>query len=94
MTIRAALIAVAAFGTAGLPQLLWQTAFAESDGRERVAQYKSDKSVPGALPGRSESSEEADPSTRAVRKKAKKPASKEKEGKKDVPATGTKKDRQ
>jgi len=94
MTIRAPLFAVAAFGAVGLPQLLWQAALAESDGRERVAQYKSDKSVPGALHGRSESSEETGPSTRAARKKSKMPASEEKASKKDAPATGKKKDPQ
>ena len=60
---------------------------------ERVAQAKRDKTVPGALPGRSESSGEA-PTTRTL-KKSKKPAGGEKDTKsKDAPRKGEKKDPQ
>jgi hypothetical protein len=41
---------------------------------ERVAQLKGDTTAPGGLPGRSETSEEAKPRTRAARPKAAKPA--------------------
>ena len=57
---------------------------------QRVAQAKSDRTVPGGLPGRSESSEEANPSKlqrapaseRAATKKSTK--GKEKDGKKGI----------
>ena len=57
---------------------------------QRVAQVKSDRTVPGGLPGRSESSEEAKPSKpqrapaseRAATKKSTK--GKEKDGKKGI----------
>ena len=61
---------------------------------EQVAQAKTDKTVPGALPGRSESSEEARPTSRAL-KKSKNPADGEKDTKsKDTPRKGEKKDPQ
>jgi hypothetical protein len=62
--------------------------------RDRVAQKKGDAAVPGGLPGRSESSEEAGPKTRGA-KKSKKPAAKAKDGKtKDAPGKAEKKDPQ
>ena len=92
MAVYTILLLVAAAGL-GAPSPSQQKLVVQ-DGRERFAQYKSDKSVPGALPGRSESSGETGPSTRAVRKKSKKSSGEEKGSKKDVPATGRKKDPQ
>ena len=67
---------------------------AEERRGERVAQAKRDKTVPGALPGRSEPSEEARPTSRGM-KKSKKPADGEKDAKsKDTPRKGEKKDPQ
>jgi hypothetical protein len=62
---------------------------------QRVAQAKSDyKTVPGGLPGRSESSEEAGPRPRAL-KKSTKPADQKIDTKsKDKPREGGKKDPQ
>ena len=62
---------------------------------ERVAQGKSDpRTAPGGIPGRSESSEEARPSTRGL-KKSKKPAGQETDTKnKEAPRKGEKKDPQ
>jgi hypothetical protein len=60
---------------------------------ERVAEDKKSNSVPGALPGRSESSEEAGPKSRAAKKA--KPADGAKDGKrKDKAREGGKKDPQ
>jgi hypothetical protein len=67
---------VALVSTADVPELQMRAhdpiglAF-EHDRRVQVAQGKTDKSVPGALPGRSESSQEDRPSTRAPRKSKK-----------------------
>ena len=60
---------------------------------QRVAEDKKSKSVPGALPGRSESSEEAGPKSRAAKKA--KPADGAKDGtRKDKAREGGKKDPQ
>jgi hypothetical protein len=60
---------------------------------ERVAEDKKSKSVPGALPGRSESSEEAGPKSGAVKKA--KPVDGAKDSKrKDQSREGGKKDPQ
>ena len=60
---------------------------------QRVAEDKKSNSVPGALPGRSESSEEAGPKSRAAKKA--KPADGAKDGKrKDKAREGGKKDPQ
>jgi hypothetical protein len=40
----------------------------EEQSRERVAQIKRDETLPGGLPGRSESSEDARPRSRAAKK--------------------------
>jgi hypothetical protein len=61
---------------------------------ERVAQAKSDTTVPGALPGRSQSSEEARRTSRTL-KKSKKPAGGERDTKnKEAPPKSERKDPQ
>ena len=89
---------VALVSTADVPELQMRAhdpiglAF-EHDRRVQVAQGKTDKSVPGALPGRSESSQEDRPSTRAPRK-SKKPAAEKETKDKETPPKGGKKDPQ
>jgi hypothetical protein len=64
----------------------------EQHRRERVAQAKRDTEVPRALPGRSESSEEAGPGTRRKAMKPAKPAEQARTPKsKDKPGEGGKK---
>jgi hypothetical protein len=67
----------------------------EQKGLERVAQAKSDyKTVPGGLPGRSESSEEAGPRPRALKKSTKPTDQKIDPKSKDKAREGGKKDPQ
>ena len=93
------MLITAVVGTVGLAELHAMPqkviGFAPDQPRhERVAQGKRDQTVPGALPGRSESSEEAGPRTRGL-KKSKKPAVGEKDAKeKAAPRKGEKKDPQ
>ena len=96
MSIQAVLF-VAVVSTAAVPELPMHAhdpvglAF-EHDRNMRLAQGKADKSVPGALPGRSESSQEG-PSTRAPRK-SKKPAAEKETKDKEAPSKDGKKDPQ
>ena len=98
MSIQMVLVA-AVVSTAGLSELQATPQgpiglAVEQQPRERVAQVKNEKSVPGALPGRSEHSEEAAPKSRAA-KKSTKPADREKDTRrKDAPGKGEKKDPQ
>ena len=75
MQIVTAAIVIAA-GLADSPAMPPTPAGVELEQRsERIAQSKRDQSVPGGLPGRSESSEEADRKPRrAAKPKAAKPA--------------------
>jgi hypothetical protein len=67
----------------------------EQHRRERVAQAKRDTGVPGGLPGRSESSEEAKPSARRKAMEPRKPAAQTRDSKnKDKAREGAKKDPQ
>jgi hypothetical protein len=72
MSVQTVLIA-AVVSTAGLPDLPAkpQTPIGielEQQNHERSAQIKRDETMPGGLPGRSESSEDTRPRSRAVRK--------------------------
>src|SRR5438270_13620440 len=72
MSLQVVLIA-AVVSTAGLPDLPAKPQRPigielEEQNRERVAQIKRDETLPGGLPGRSESSEDTRPRSRAVRK--------------------------
>jgi hypothetical protein len=60
-------IAAVVCGLPGLPAKP-QTSIGIELNRERVAQIKRDETQPGGLPGRSESSEDTRPRSRAVRK--------------------------
>ena len=72
MSVQIVLVA-AVLSTAGLPDLAAKPQMPigielEQPNRERVAQIKRDETQPGGLPGRSESSEDTRPRSRAVRK--------------------------
>ena len=95
-------LVAAVLSTAGLPDLAAKPQMPigielEQPNRERVAQIKRDETVrggvPGGLPGRSESSEDTRPRSRAARKA--KPADETKDTKsKDKSRKGEKKDPQ
>jgi hypothetical protein len=97
MSVQMVLIA-AVVSTAGLPDLPAkpQTPIGielEQHNREWVAQIKRDETLPGGLPGRSESSEDTRPRSRAARKA--KPTDETKDTKsKDKSRKGEKKDPQ
>lgn len=90
MVLIAAVVSTA--GPAGLhARSAEPIAFAEGHHRhQRVAQIKDDPTVPGGLPGRSESSEEAKPRARPAKPKPAKPAATDTKGK-DKPREGGKK---
>ena len=96
MSVHMVLIAavVSAAGLAGSPAVRPPIGFElEQQNRERVAQIKRDETLPGGLPGRSESSEDTRPRTRAARKA--KPADETKDTKsKDKSRKDEKKDPQ
>jgi hypothetical protein len=97
MSLQVVLIA-AVVSTAGLPDLPAKPQRPigielEEQNRERVAQIKRDETLPGGLPGRSESSEDTRPRSRAARKA--RPADETKDTKsKDKSRKGEKKDPQ
>ena len=96
MSVQIVLVA-AVLSAAGLPDLAAkpQTSIGIEleQNRERVAQIKRDETLPGGLPGRSESSEDTRPRSRAARKA--RPADETKDTKsKDKSRKGEKKDPQ
>jgi hypothetical protein len=99
MTVQMVLIA-AVVSTAGLPDLPAKPKTPigielEQQNRKRIAQGKRDTDVPGALPGRSESSGEVGPTGRKAAKRKAKPADLPKDTKsKNTPREGGKKDPQ
>ena len=83
MSVQIVLVA-AVLSTAGLPDLAAKPQMPigielEQPNRERIAQIKRDETLPGGLPGRSESSEDTRPRSRAARKA--KPADETKDSK-------------
>ena len=97
MSVQIVLVA-AVLSTAGLPDLAAKPQMPigielEQPNRERVAQIKRDETRPGGVPGRSESSEDTRPRSRAARKA--RPADETKNTKsKDKSRKGEKKDPQ
>jgi hypothetical protein len=96
MSVQMVLIAavVSAAGLADSPAVRPPIGIEREQKRERIAQGKRDQTVPGALPGRSEQSEEAGPTNRKGAKKKAKPADPPKDAKKDTPREGGKKEPQ
>ena len=97
MSVQIVLVA-AVLSTAGLPDLAAKPQMPigielEQPNRERIAQIKRDETLPGGLPGRSESSEDTRPRSRAAGKA--RPADEKKNTKsKDKSPKGEKKDPQ
>ena len=98
MTVQLALIVavVSTVGIADAPAMPRTPGFGEEQPRrERIAQGKRDTDVPGAVPGRSESSGDVGPASRSAIKKKAKPADPPKDSKtKDMPRERGKKDPQ